>query len=148
LARPAARPRRHEAVVIRYLDADLVVVEKPAGISTVRHPRERDWSERRKALAPTLEDLGPPLIARKQGGRVKGPPRRPRVVQRLEKETSGLVVFARRVAAERGLGKQFHAHTVVRRYLAVVPGAVTDQRIESRLVLDRGDGRRGSTTVP
>jgi 23S rRNA pseudouridine1911/1915/1917 synthase len=148
LARPVARSRQHEAVVIRYLDADLVVVEKPAGISTVRHPRERDWSERRKALSPTLEDLVPPLIARKEGRPVKGSLPRLRVVQRLDKETSGLVVFARRVAAERGLGKQFHAHTVVRRYLVVVPGTVTDQRIESRLVRDRGDGRRGSTTVP
>jgi 23S rRNA pseudouridine1911/1915/1917 synthase len=55
------------------------------------------------------------------------------------------VVFARSVVAERGLGKQFHAHTVMRRYLAVVPGFVRPQRIESQLVRDRGDGRRGST---
>jgi 23S rRNA pseudouridine1911/1915/1917 synthase len=68
-----------------------------------------------------------------------------RVVHRLDKETSGLVVFARTVAAERGLGKQFHAHTVVRRYLALVPGFVPPQRIATRFVRDRGDGRRGST---
>ncbi|HZT83735.1 MAG TPA: RluA family pseudouridine synthase, partial [Gemmataceae bacterium] len=67
-----------------------------------------------------------------------------RVVHRLDKETSGLVVFARTVAAERGLGKQFHAHTVTRRYLAVVPGSVRPQRIATWLVRDRGDGRRGS----
>jgi 23S rRNA pseudouridine1911/1915/1917 synthase len=71
-----------------------------------------------------------------------------RVVQRLDKETSGLVVFARTVAAERGLGKQFHAHTVHRRYLAVVPGYVPAQTIRSRLLRDRGDGRRGSTALP
>src|SRR5262249_31997338 len=64
---------------------------------------------------------------------------------RLDKETSGLVVFARTVAAERGLGKQFRAHTVHRRYLAVVPGYVPKQTIRTRLVRDRGDGRRGST---
>jgi 23S rRNA pseudouridine1911/1915/1917 synthase len=69
-----------------------------------------------------------------------------RIVQRLDKETSGLVVFARTVTAERGLGRQFHAHTVIRRYLAVVPGTVTAQRIATRLVRDRGDRRRGSTT--
>jgi 23S rRNA pseudouridine1911/1915/1917 synthase len=71
-----------------------------------------------------------------------------RVVQRLDKETSGLVVFARSVVAERGLGKQFHAHTVMRRYLAVVPGSLAPQRIATSLVRDRGDGRRGSTDNP
>ena len=51
-------------------------------------------------------------------------------------------------ARERELGRQFHAHTVVRRYLAVVPGYVPPQTVRSFLVRDRGDGRRGSTTVP
>jgi 23S rRNA pseudouridine1911/1915/1917 synthase len=58
------------------------------------------------------------------------------------------VVFARTVTAERGLGRQFHAHTVTRRYLALVQGYVPPQRIATRLVRDRGDGRRGSTAVP
>jgi 23S rRNA pseudouridine1911/1915/1917 synthase len=144
LARSAPRPRQPEAVVLRHLDEHLVVVEKPSGLSTVRHPLERAWAERRKALSPTLEDLVPGLIARREGRRDKGPLPRLRVVQRLDKETSGLVVFARTVTAERGLGKQFHAHTVTRRYLAVVPGAVAAQRIATFLVRDRGDGRRGS----
>jgi 23S rRNA pseudouridine1911/1915/1917 synthase len=81
------------------------------------------------------------LQIRERTGRA---PPRLRVVQRLDKETSGLLVFARSVAAERGLGKQFHRHTVVRRYLAVVPGKVAPQRVVSHLVRDRGDGRRGS----
>ncbi len=71
-----------------------------------------------------------------------------RIVHRLDKETSGLVVFARTVAGERGLGEQFRAHTVIRRYLAVVPGFVPSQRIATSLVRDRGDGRRGSTHRP
>jgi 23S rRNA pseudouridine1911/1915/1917 synthase len=37
---------------------------------------------------------------------------------------------------------------VTRRYLAVVPGHVSSQRIASRLVRDRGDHRRGSTSLP
>jgi 23S rRNA pseudouridine1911/1915/1917 synthase len=69
------------------------------------------------------------------------------VVHRLDKETSGLVVFARTVVAERGLGKQFHAHTVTRRYLAIVSDTLPSQTIASRLIRDRGDGRRGSTAV-
>jgi 23S rRNA pseudouridine1911/1915/1917 synthase len=66
------------------------------------------------------------------------------VVQRLDKETSGLVVFARTVEAERGLGRQFKAHTVERRYLALVPGETGARTVRSNLVRDRGDGRRGS----
>jgi 23S rRNA pseudouridine1911/1915/1917 synthase len=148
LARPAVRPRRQEAISIRHLDEHLVVVEKPAGISTVRHPAERAWTEHRKMLSPTLEDLVPKLIVQCEGRIRKGPLPRLRIVHRLDKETSGLVVFARTVAAERGLGKQFHAHTVTRRYLAVAPGFVPPQRIVSRFVRDRGDGRRGSTDQP
>src|SRR5216684_3203956 len=63
LARPAAKPRREESVVIRYLDEHLVVVEKPSGIATVRHPLERSWPAQRKELSPTLEDIVPGLIA-------------------------------------------------------------------------------------
>jgi 23S rRNA pseudouridine1911/1915/1917 synthase len=148
LDRPLPRPHQQEAIVIRHLDGHVVVVEKPSGLATVRHPAERHWPARRKALAPTLEDLVPPLISAREGPVRKGPPPRLRVVHRLDKETSGLVVFARTVPAERGLGKQFHRHTATRRYLAIVPGFVPPQRIATRLVRDRGDGRRGSTTVP
>ncbi len=90
----------------------------------------------------------PKLIACREGRVRKGPLPRLRVVHRLDKDTSGLVVFARTVAAERGLGKQFHAHSVTRRYLAIVPGFVPPQRIATRFVRDRGDGRRGSTADP
>lgn len=146
LARPLP-PRHEEPLRIRHLDEHLVIVEKPSGIPTVRHPTERDWKAARRALAPTLDDLVARQVSRAAGRTRKGPLPRLRIVHRLDKETSGLVVFARTVAAERGLGKQFHRHTVVRRYLAVVPGEVGPQRIESRLVRDRGDGRRGSTAV-
>jgi 23S rRNA pseudouridine1911/1915/1917 synthase len=148
LTRPAARPRQEEAIVVRHIDDHVVVVEKPSGISTVRHPVERNWTQRRKALSPTLEDLVPKIIARREGRVRKGPLPRLRIVQRLDKETSGLVVFARSVAAERDLGKQFHAHTVIRRYLTVVSGFVPPQTIATHFIRDRGDGRRGSTDRP
>src|SRR5262249_17369957 len=148
LAHSVPKPRQPEAVVIRHLDEHLGVGEKPAGMSTVRHPAERAWSDRRKALAPTLEDIVPQLIAQQEGRPRSGHQPRLRAVHRLDKDTSGLLVFARTVPAERGLGKQFHAHTVQRRYLAIVPGRVESQTIRSRLVRDRGDGRRGSTRLP
>src|SRR5437870_5919331 len=162
LDRPAPKPRQYEAIKIAYLDTHIAVIEKPSGISTVRHPLERDWPAKRKALSPTLEEIVPRLIAQREGwGQVsnlpgklktrrhrKGPPPRLRVVHRIDKDTSGLVVFARTVPAERGLGKQFRTHTVLRRYLAIIPGSLRSQRIATRLVRDRGDGRRGSTKLP
>jgi 23S rRNA pseudouridine1911/1915/1917 synthase len=148
LDRPAPKPRQHESIKIFYLDTHLVVVEKPSGISTVRHPLERDWPAKRKALSPTLDEIVPKIIAQKEGRLRKGPPPRLRVVHRIDKETSGLVVFARTVPAEQGLGKQFRTHSVLRRYLAIVPGTIKSQRIATRLVRDRGDGRRGCTKLP
>lgn len=126
-------------IVVRYVDAHIVVVEKPAGLTTVRHADEVD-RRARKFLPKTLVDMLPAELAR-QGHPVKG---RIRAVHRIDKETSGLVVLARTPAAETHLGKQFRAHTVGRRYLALVRGQAKQARIESQLVADRGDGRRGS----
>jgi 23S rRNA pseudouridine1911/1915/1917 synthase len=147
-AESAPKPKPVEDKVIRYLDQHIVVAEKPAGINTVRHPSERDWPLERRQQSPTLEDILPPLIVQREGRVRKGPPPRLRVVQRLDKETSGLVVFARTPAAQRLLAKQFGEHSVVRRYLAVVPGFVEPQRVATRFVRDRGDGRRGSGKGP
>jgi len=148
LARSAESPQVHiDQIPIRYIDEHLVVVEKPAGISTVRHPAERDWLEERRMLVLTLDDLVMRQIGMKLPCKKHDPRPRLRVVQRLDKETSGLVVFARTVEAERGLGMQFRRHTVTRRYLAIVAGIVTPRIIRSTLIRDRGDGRRGSTTL-
>ncbi len=144
--RPLPRVAHPDRLVIRYLDEHLVVVEKPAGVNTVRHPAELTWSERRRELDPTLEDLTQWAIARQLGRPARDLPRL-RIVHRLDKETSGLVVFARSALAERELGRQFRKHTVVRRYLAVIPGYLSPRTISSRLVPDRGDGRRGSTSL-
>jgi 23S rRNA pseudouridine1911/1915/1917 synthase len=161
--------------VIRYADAQVVVVEKPAGLTTMRHPDEvAEFGPRaRRFLPPTLADLLPNLLAayeaRKKpaGGGTKGrhrlkgnipspplpfSPSRARfflrAVHRLDKETSGLVVFARTPEAERHLGRQFRVHSIERRYLAVVRGLARPGKIESWLVRDRGDGRRGSAAKP
>jgi len=140
---PMIKGERSDDVVIRYLDEDVVVVEKAAGVITVRHPAERTWKDNRRELVPTLDDITQQAIAKRQGVRKHELPRL-RVVHRLDKETSGLVVFARSVRAERDLGRQFKAHTVVRRYIAVVAGHLSPRTISTWLVRDRGDGRRGS----
>jgi 23S rRNA pseudouridine1911/1915/1917 synthase len=132
--------------VIRYADAQVVVVDKPAGLTTMRHAEEAaEFGVRgRRFLPPTLADLLPDLLP--ADGRGKRPT--VRAVHRLDRDTSGLVVFALTPAAERHLGQQFRAHTIGRRYLAVVRGRATPGRIESYFVADRGDARRGSSSVP
>ncbi len=139
----APASRREGGPVVRFVDAHVVVVEKPAGLTTVRHAGETaEFGERgRRYLPATLADLLPSLLPADRGRR-RG---RVRAVHRLDKETSGLVVLARTAEAERNLGKQFRAHTTERHYLALVRGKATDGKIESWLVRDRGDGRRGSS---
>ncbi len=146
-AKPLPKTASPDGIVIRHLDEHVVVVEKPSGINSVRHPLELAWAEDRRALDPTLQDVVQWAIARQLGRPTKSLPRL-RIVHRLDKETSGLLAFARSALGERELGLQFRKHTVVRRYLAVVPGYLPPQTIRSTLVRDRGDGRRGSTRQP
>ncbi len=149
LAQATAAVPTQEDIRIRYLDAHLVVLEKPAGMTAIRHPEEEDWPARRKQLQPTLDELLPKVIARQEKKRpTRGALPHIRPVHRLDRETSGLMVFARTVEAERYLGKQFRKHAIQRHYLAIVLGHPKPQTIESHLVRDRGDGRRGSTTLP
>ena len=147
LPHPVAPPPKETDVRIRFLDAHVVVVEKPAGMTTTRHAEERDWPARRRQLQPTLDEVLPHVIGKmEKGPRRKGPP--VRAVHRLDRDTSGLMVFARSVAAERHLMQQFRKHTTHRRYLAIARGHVAAQTIATNLVRDRGDGRRGSTRLP
>ncbi len=129
------------SVALVHIDDEIVVVEKPPGLTTMRHAEEAaEFGARAKRFLPaTLADLLPHLT---------GDPRPVRAVHRLDRDTSGLVVFARTSAAEAELGKQFRAHAVGRKYLALVRGRPAAGRIESWLVANRGDGRRGSGSTP
>jgi 23S rRNA pseudouridine1911/1915/1917 synthase len=154
LAHPTAAPPREEDIRICFLDAHVVVVEKPPRMTSVRHAEEQNWSSRRKQIQPTLEDVLPRAIAKKQSRGMRGrrgapagklPPVKP--VHRLDRDTSGLMVFARTKSAEQSLIQQFRRHTTERCYLAIAHGQVAAQTVESNLVRDRGDGRRGSTAI-
>jgi 23S rRNA pseudouridine1911/1915/1917 synthase len=127
-----------QAIRVRYLDTHIIVVDKPAGLTTVRHAAEAKehgrWAQ--KFLPPTLVDLLPNIVPGQKG--------RFRAVHRLDKETSGLVVLARTPAAESHLGQQFRAHAIEREYLALVRGRAKAQRVSTYFVRDRGDARRGS----
>ena len=117
---------------IAYFDRDVVVVDKPPGMLSVAYePGDKD----------TLVDCTRALLRRMRG---RGSGRALGVVQRLDKDTSGLIVFARTAEAKRILAVQFRAHDIERVYHAIAHGAVAAKRIETHLVMDRGDGLRGS----
>ncbi len=138
--RPSApRPRvaRREAFSeerLLHCDAAIVVVDKPAGISTVPFGDEDQEATLDAVVRDVLGATG------RRGTRAPLG-----VVHRLDKETSGVLVFSRTVAAKKHLAGQFRQHTTERRYLAIVRGRFTRRRtFRSFLVEDRGDGLRGS----
>jgi 23S rRNA pseudouridine1911/1915/1917 synthase len=177
LPHPVAAPPSEADIHIHYLDSHLAVVEKPAGITSTRHKEEKNWPKRRKQIQPTLDEMLPAVIARQEGRWAKNKLPPVRAVHRLDRDTSGLMVFARTPVAQKHLEQQFRKHATKRRYLAVVHGHIKslskkrdaedgissnrphpsplpegegtkELTIESRLVRDRGDGIRGSTTLP
>jgi 23S rRNA pseudouridine1911/1915/1917 synthase len=149
LPHSALAPPTDDDVKVEYLDAHVIVVEKPTGLTSNRHREELAWSKRRKQIQPTLDELLPHIICKIEGRRAqRGVPPPVRAVHRLDRDTSGLMVFARTRSAEQHLAEQFRQHSTHRRYLAIVEGQVPAQTIRSRLVRDRGDGRRGSSILP
>lgn len=155
-------------VALLYCDPHIVVVVKPALMTTLRHREERNWPSARKNLQPTLDEVLPRLVQewerpRGAAGREprnrqhgRGPaPKRPRgkpprviAVHRLDRDTSGVMVFARTAAAEQHLVKQFKKHSNERVYWAVVHGHPAAQTFDTHFIRDRGDGLRGSTSTP
>jgi 23S rRNA pseudouridine1911/1915/1917 synthase len=105
-------------------DAAMVVVDKQPGLLSMATERERERTAYR-----LLWDY---LAAQR-------PRARPFIVHRLDRETSGLLVFAKSEAAKRNLQAQFEARTVERVYVALVRGKVRREAgtLESRLVEDK-----------
>jgi 23S rRNA pseudouridine1911/1915/1917 synthase len=90
-------------------DDDLLVIEKPPGLLTIGTERERERTAYRMVWAYL------------KGAR---PPRRPFIVHRLDRETSGLLVVAKTPEAQGRLQGQFAAGQAERRYVAIVEGVV------------------------
>ena len=97
---------------ICFEDDDLIVVNKPAGM--VVHPAP--GSPRGTLVNALLAHCGDLLSG-------VGGVKRPGIVHRIDKDTSGLLVVAKSDAAHAGLSAQFAAHTVERKYTAVVYGS-------------------------
>ncbi|MFV0299929.1 MAG: RluA family pseudouridine synthase [Paracoccus sp. (in: a-proteobacteria)] len=98
---------------IAYEDDDLIVIDKPAGM--VVHPAPG-------SPAGTLVNA---LLAHCAGSLSGiGGERRPGIVHRIDKDTSGLLVAAKSDRAHHGLAAQFEAHSAQRRYLALAHGVI------------------------
>ena len=92
-------------------DADLVVINKPAGMVVHPAPGTPSGTLVNALLAHCGDDLSG-----------VGGMKRPGIVHRIDKETTGLLVVAKSDAAHHGLARQFEKHTVERYYQAIVYG--------------------------
>jgi 23S rRNA pseudouridine1911/1915/1917 synthase len=99
------------ALEVIWEDADLIVVNKPAGM--VVHPAP--GSPGGTLVNALLHHFGDTLSG-------VGGVRRPGIVHRIDKDTSGLLVVAKSDAAHHGLAAQFAAHSVERLYQAICHG--------------------------
>ena len=130
---------------IVYEDRDLLVVNKPAGLTV--HP----------APGHSTHTLVNALLARYhlEGGEDK---LRPGIVHRLDKDTSGLMLVTRTQAAYQSLVKQFQSHEILKQYQVLVCGQVSpragvidepigrDPRQRQRMaVLSPGEGKDART---
>ncbi|MBK6467425.1 MAG: RluA family pseudouridine synthase [Rhodobacter sp.] len=99
------------ALTVVHEDADLIVIDKAAGM--VVHPAPGSPSG--TLVNALLHHCGDTLSG-------IGGERRPGIVHRIDKDTTGLLVAAKSDRAHHGLAAQFEAHTVTRHYLALVHG--------------------------
>ena len=112
---PTAKPTHNVAqdmgLIIAYEDEHLIVVDKLAGM--VVHPAAGNYDG-------TMVNALLHHCAGQLSG--IGGVARPGIVHRIDKDTSGLIVAAKHDRAHEGLAKQFAAHSIDRRYIAIVTG--------------------------
>jgi len=108
---PAAPAGQAIALDILYEDDDLIVIDKPAGLVVHPAPGNPD----RTLVNALIHHCGAALSG-------IGGVRRPGIVHRLDKDTSGLMVAAKTERAHAGLVAQFSARTIERAYRALVWG--------------------------
>jgi 23S rRNA pseudouridine1911/1915/1917 synthase len=102
-------PSKPDLLTILWSDANLVAVNKPAGLATIPGRGESD-----SVLERLAAQLGLPHAGSNDP--------RVRVVHRLDKDTSGVLLFAKNVDAQRHLSHQFQNNTIEKEYLALVHG--------------------------
>ena len=108
---PAHNEPQDIPLTIIFEDEHLLVVDKPVGL--VVHPAAGNFDG--TLVNALLHHCGGSLSG-------IGGVARPGIVHRIDKDTSGLLVVAKTDVAHEGLSKQFAAHSIGRRYLAIVNG--------------------------
>ena len=122
---------------VAYEDADVIVVNKPAGMTV--HPAPGAF---RGTLVNAL------LYHCRDNLSGVGGVKRPGIVHRIDKDTSGLLVAAKNDRAHRGLAEQFAEHSIERTYHAVVYGVPNplNGRIEGNIGRSRFDRKKMALT--
>ena len=122
------RPRLEKLLDILYEDADLLVVNKPAGL--VCHPTKGDaWSS---LISRTRLYLNPPSANENEDEAAfdrpstLNPQFSTHLINRLDRETSGIVLIAKNSQTAGELGKILDARAIQKEYLAIVHGRVRD----------------------
>jgi 23S rRNA pseudouridine1911/1915/1917 synthase len=121
---------------IRYEDADLIVLEKPAGLVVHPAPGNPD----RTLVNALLAHCGDSLAG-------IGGVRRPGIVHRLDKDTSGLMVVAKSQRAHAALAADFAARRIERAYLAVTWGVPQPREGEISGAIGRNPANRKTMAV-
>jgi len=130
---PASLEAEPLPLTIVYEDSDLVVVDKPAGM--VVHPAAgHAGGTLVNALLHHISDLSG-----------VGGEKRPGIVHRLDRGTSGLMVVAKHDASHDELARQFHDREVEKEYVALVWGTVhAGRRIDAPIGRDPIDRKKMS----
>ena len=118
---PTPSPLVPEAIPLKilYEDQDLLVVDKPAGLTV--HPAPGHYSHTLvNAILAHVPDIE------------TGETERPGIVHRLDKDTSGLIIVAKNRTAHMKLADQFKNRTVTKVYLTLVKGHLAPSRALSR----------------
>ncbi|WP_010259522.1 RluA family pseudouridine synthase [Treponema primitia] len=127
----SAYPRRlSQGLLLLYEDRDLLVVDKPAGLLSIAAGAERD----KTAYWILSEYL-----------RKKGEKRRPAVVHRLDRETSGVMIFAKSDTVKRKLMEHWDATVLERCYIALAEGELKEA--QGSIDAPLGEDQRGRVVV-
>jgi 23S rRNA pseudouridine1911/1915/1917 synthase len=121
-------------------DAHLAVINKPAGMMVHAGAGETEDARSRNTLVNALLYRFNKLSS--TGGEL-----RPGIVHRLDKETSGLIIVAKKDAAHAKLAELFSSRRISKTYIALVQGAVEKQKGTITAALSRDPVRRTRMTT-
>jgi 23S rRNA pseudouridine955/2504/2580 synthase/23S rRNA pseudouridine1911/1915/1917 synthase len=125
----------HSEIQVIFEDSQLIAVDKPAGLPVIpgRWNKEEDtlFARVNEYLGSSSVPLGSPL------------PEKVRIVHRIDRDTSGVVVFAKTAQAHSRLCQQFLRREVKKIYIGVVEGVVKEDRGTIQLPIGTDPQKKG-----